>query len=194
MRAEDAARLGLALLREDPCAGRIPADRQPGYVQAALDDGRALARAARARWGAQAGAVAAGCAVAVCDHETEAGWGSTWVFADYRPAPPTVSLYLPRIRALDARLHDSGWAARLGLGPSRDIFLAHELYHHLDAARGAGQLGRRHRVTLWHLGPLRWDAGLASLAEIAAGAFAAELLGLGFHPRLLELLAAGREP
>ena len=38
------------------------------------------------------------------------------------------------------------------------------------------------------MGPLRGTAGLSSLAEIAAGAFAQALLGLRYHPKLLDLV------
>ena len=43
-------------------------------------------------------------------------------------------------------------------------------------------MARRQPVTLFSLGPFRWKAGLPSLAEIGAGAFAQRFLGLRVHP------------
>ena len=42
-------------------------------------------------------------------------------------------------------------------------------------------------MTLLTLARWRWTGGLTSLPEIAAGAFAQSLLGLAFHPKLLDL-------
>jgi len=45
------------------------------------------------------------------------------------------------------------------------------------------------RVAILTLGPFRLTTGLSSLAEIAAGAFAQNLLGLRHHPKLLDVVA-----
>jgi hypothetical protein len=42
------------------------------------------------------------------------------------------------------------------------------------------------------LGRWTWTAGLTTLPEIAAGAFAQQLLGLDFHPKLLDDLVTER--
>jgi CxxC motif-containing protein (DUF1111 family) len=42
------------------------------------------------------------------------------------------------------------------------------------------------------LGRWTWTAGLTTLPEIAAGAFAQQLLGLSFHPKLLDDLVTER--
>ena len=73
---------------------------------------------------------------------------------------------------------------------ARPVYLAHELYHHFDLARGEGSIVQCNRVVLFQLGRFRWTSGVAAIAEIAAGAFAQRLLGLRFHPKLLDLLAA----
>ena len=72
------------------------------------------------------------------------------------------------------------------------IFLAHELYHHFDCLRGSERLARRHTVEIFGIGDWHWTSGLTSLCEIAAGAFAQRLLGLPFHPKVLDLLLVGK--
>ncbi len=55
--------------------------------------------------------------------------------------------------------------------------------------RGQQTLCSRHRVPVLRLGRLRVTAAVAGMREIAAGAFAQRLLGLRFHPRLLDVAA-----
>lgn len=107
--------------------------------------------------------------------------------ADYRPNPPRIRLYTKAIEAIDRGLAEPDIAAIVGTSRSAPVLLAHELYHHLDLARPAS-LARRHRVTSLRLGPLHLRTELPSLAEIAAGCFAATLLGLHCPPKLLDLL------
>ena len=76
----------------------------------------------------------------------------------------------------------------LGIESARAVFLAHELYHHFDETRPQ-TLCSRHRVPVLRLGRLRLTAAVAGMREIAAGAFAQRLLGLRFHPRLLDIAA-----
>jgi hypothetical protein len=184
----EARNLGLLQLRSDPQFPRIEAERRTALVEAALEDGRFLAADVRASLGSDPSCIAAGCGVPVTDSESEAGFGSIVVFAEYATRPPSITLYSPAIRSLDARITGEV-AARLGISGTRAIFLAHELYHHFDCTRSE-PLSRRHRVRIFGLGSWTWTSGLTSLAEIAAGAFAQELLGLSFHPKMLDLLMA----
>lgn len=184
--------LGLLQLQSDPQFPRIEPGRREALVDAALTDGRFLAADVRSHLGPDPAFIAASCGVPVTDSEDEAGFGSTIVFAEYSTRPPSITLYGPAIRRLDGKIAGQDAVARLGIAGTRSIFLAHELYHHFDCARSE-PLGRRHRVRIFGLGSWAWTSGLTSLAEIAAGAFAKELLGLSFHPKLLEQYIPGSQ-
>ena len=180
--------LGLLQLREDPQYARIPAERRVALVEAALDDGRTLADRTGDLWGQDPAGVAARCNVPVFLSEDDAGFGSVIVYAEYASQPPFITLYRPAIRRLDRLIAEHGVPVCRGIGSTVPIFLAHELYHHFDCSRGSARLSRRHVVRIFSVGPWHWTSGLPSLAEIAAGAFAQKLLGLSFHPKLLDLL------
>ena len=180
--------LGLLQLRQDPQYPRIPADRRGALVEAALNDGHSLADRARDRWGDVPAIVAARCDVPVVHSNENAGFGSIVIYADYASRPPSITLYLPAMRSLDRLLAGHGARAR-EIGSTVPIFLAHELYHHFDCLRGNERLARRHAVKIFGIGAWRWTSGLSSLCEIAAGAFAQRLLGLSFHPKLLDFLS-----
>ncbi len=181
--------LALQQLRSDPQFSRIAPERHTSLVDAALQDGRFLAMDVKRHLGSDPAAIADGCGVPVFDSEDEAGFGTTMVFAEYGTRPPSITLYRPALEAMDAALVASPLGRAHGFLCSRPVFLAHELYHHFDCSRRV-PLARRHRVRLFGMGRWAWTSGLASLPEIAAGAFAQALLGLPFHPKFLDSLVA----
>jgi hypothetical protein len=180
--------LGRGLLREDPRAAALSGRDVCALVEAALADGTALAERAIERWGGDPEQIARANSVPVENSEADAGYGTTMVFAEYRARPVGIVLYRPIIDALERWLQRSRLASLLGIECTRSVFLAHELYHHFDETR-AQALCSRHRLPVLRLGPLRLTATVAGLREVAAGAFAQRLLGLRFHPRLLDIAA-----
>ena len=180
--------LGCALLREDPHAAALGAGEISDLVEAALVDGAALAEQIKQQWGDDPDRIAAANDIPVEDSEADAGYGTTIVYAEYRTRPLGIVLYRPAIDALDRRLQQSCLGRLLGIENTRAVFLAHELYHHFDETREQ-PLCSRHRVPVLRLGRLRVTAAVAGMREIAAGAFAQRLLGLRFHPRLLDVAA-----
>ena len=176
--------LGLAALSSDVQFHRIAETERGELVEQALQDGWCLARHASQQCGSDPFVVAARCKVPIVESRGEAGFGSTVIYAEYAVSPPSITLYAPAIRRLDALIARQSW----GIEGTTPVFLAHELYHHFDCQRGNKRLSRRHVVKIFGVGSWHWTAGLSSLAEIAAGAFAQQLLGLPFHPKVLDLL------
>ncbi len=183
------AALGLVELQADRQFHRIPeAGRRP-LVEDALACGREAARAMRALFDqADPQALAGHLGVQVRVVAGEGGFGNVAVLADYAPRPACIRLYASVIEALDRHLDAYPDSDRLAATGTRPVFLAHELFHHLEGQRPAQALAARHRVILFTLGPLKRTAGLSSLAEIAAGAFAQHFLALRYHPKLLDVV------
>lgn len=179
---DDAAALGLRRLAGERAVRSLDDARRRMLVDAALEIGREAAHQVQAAHGSLGvGRLAAALGVRVEQSLAEGGWPGTVVFADYMARPPTVRLYRRPIAALQRRL---------GSGDLRPAFLAHELFHHWEGRHPEQAPGRRLRVPLWSLGPLRLTTGLPALSEIAAGAFAEELLGARHPGGLLEALTA----
>lgn len=183
-----AQRLAAFILEEDPQAARLSARRACELADAALTDGVELAAWVVRQWGHGPDRIAAAAGVEVIDVDGSNDYGSTRVYAEYLPRGRRVYLYRPALAAIDRHLRSDALAALLGIRAARDVFLAHELYHHFDLTREEGPLASRHRIVLLALGRWRWTSGLSSLPEIAAGAFAQTLLGLRCHAKLLDLL------
>jgi hypothetical protein len=182
--------LGLAMLKADPHGWRLDRAAQLAAVSDALADGVATARDLRKRFPVltpQEAAHEFGVPIETADDDPMIG--SIWRFAEYRPRPPRIMLYDRGIAPLERRLANSLARRLLGRATLRDVFVAHELYHHAEAIRSEVPIARRYQPTLFRIGSWRWRTGIAALAEIAAGAFAQSLLELPRHPCVLNLIA-----
>ena len=181
--------LGLAMLRTDRHGCYLDSDSQWAAVSDALADGAATAADLRKQFPTlMPEEIAGALGIAVETTDDDPMVASIWRFAEYRPRPPRIVLYSRGLAPLDDGL-SSGATRFLGALAPRDIFLAHELYHHAEAIRSEVPIARRYQVTLLRIGKWKWRAGIAALAEIAAGAFAQSLLDLPCHPRVLDFIA-----
>jgi hypothetical protein len=188
--AASPATLGLAMLKADPHGRHLDRAAQLAAVFDALADGAAAAGDLRKRFRTlTAQEVARELQVPVETTDDDPMVGSIWRFAEYRPRPPHIMLYNRGIVPLERALAGSLIERLLGRATPRDVFVAHELYHHAEAIRSDVPIARRHQPTLFRIGNWRWRSGVAALAEIAAGAFAQSLLDLPHHPQVLNLIA-----
>ena len=182
--------LGLAMLKADPHGWRLDRAAQFAAVSDALADGATMARDLR-KWfpvlTPQEVARELGVPIETTDDDPMVG--SIWRFAEYRPRPPHIMLYNRGIAPLERTLASSLIERLLGRATPRDVFVAHELYHHAEAIRLEVPIARRYQPTLFRIGNWRWRTGVAALTEIAAGAFAQSLLDLPCYPSVLNFVA-----
>jgi hypothetical protein len=182
--------LGLVMLAADPHAGRLDGATQLAAVGDALEDGAAAAKALRQRFPGltpQQITSALGVPIEAVDDDPMAG--SLWRFAAYRQRPAGILLYIRGIAPLERAIAGPLAARLLGQATPEDVFVAHELFHHVEATRSDTPIARRYQPTLFRIGNWHWRTGIAALAEIAAGAFAQTLLDLPCHPKVLDLVA-----
>jgi hypothetical protein len=182
--------LGLVMLQADPHAWRLDRATQLAAVADALADGMTAAGNLRTRFAdLSPEQIARALGVPVETTDSDPMVGSIWRFAEYRPRPPRIVLYRRGLRPLERNLTGARAAQLLGGATPRDVFIAHELYHHIESVRPEVPIARRYRPTLFRIGNWHWRTGIAVLAEIAAGAFAQSLLDLPCHPRALDFVA-----
>jgi hypothetical protein len=184
--------LSLAMLKADPHAWRLGHAAQLASVSDALAHGATTAGSLRDRFTSidpREIALKLGLTVETTDDDPLVG--SLWRFAEYKPRPPGIRLYDRGLAALDYAVSGSLAKRLLGSATPQDVFIAHELYHHVEAIGPGVSIARRHQATLFRIGRWRWRTGIAALAEIAAGAFAQSLLDLPYHPRVLDFVALG---
>jgi hypothetical protein len=181
--------LGVAMLKADPHGWRLDRAAQFAAVSDALADGVATARDLRERFPVLTPQqVARELRVPIQTTNDDPMVGSIWRFAEYRPRPPRIMLYDRAIAPLERTLAGP-LIELLGRATPRDVFVAHELYHHAETIRSEVPIARRYQPTLFRIGNWRWRTGIAALAEIAAGSFAQSFLDLPCHPCVLDFVA-----
>lgn len=175
--ADTAERWGLALLAADRMGRRLPPDGRAAVVRAALAHGREAARRCRVDHGtADPLGIAARLPLRVEWCADPPALGAMVRIAEYQRRPATIRLYAESIEAILAA--DRAW-------PVAAIYVAHELFHHLESTTGQ-RASDFARVALVSIGPWRWTSGISALSEIAAHAFAEGLLDLPFFPGVLD--------
>jgi hypothetical protein len=187
--------LGLSMLKSDVHATRLDHRARLAAVSDALADGVATAKTMRDRFpGLAPREIARELQVPVEAIDDDPLVGSIWRFAEYRPRPSRIVLYRRGLAPLERALVGNLATRLLGVASTHDVFIAHELYHHAEAVRAEAPIARRHQLTLLRIGPWKWRTGIATLAEIAAGAFAQSLLDLPCHPKVLDFVVRSLLP
>lgn len=182
--------LGFMMLEADPHAQLLDHATKPAAVSAALAEGTRTAEALRARFPDLAPhGIARELGVPIETIDDDPAVGSLWRFAEYRERPARIVLYRRGLAPLDRAVGDGLAARLLGQATPRCVFIAHELFHHIEATRPDIPMARRYRPTLFRIGGWHWRSGIATLSEIAAGGFAQSLLDLPCHPHVLDLVA-----
>jgi hypothetical protein len=182
--------LGLLMLKSDVHGARLDDCTQLAAVSDALADGAATAKDFRKRFPDLSPCeIARELRITVDTTNDDPMVGSIWRFAEYRPRPPRIVLYTQGLAPLEQALAGSLATRLLGQATIRDVFVAHELYHHAEAIRSEVPIARRYRPTLLKIGKWRWRTGIATLAEIAAGSFSQTLLDLSCYPKVLDYVA-----
>ena len=174
-------------LQEDPFFRRLPPEMHPEAVDFGLNAGGGAAETAVEKYGREPETMAAALGIAVIRSDDPARAGALVHFSEYRPKPPTITLYRRSMGEANQLIREHDLEDLLGFSDVDPIHLAHELYHHLEAKKlipGAA----RFRLETFRLGPLRFRTGFPSLSEIAADRFALKLLGLKVAPKAVQLL------
>ena len=113
--------------------------------------------------------------------------GARYIFSEYYLNPPTIVLYLKSIELVERAILNFDLSSIFGICDAIHVFLAHEIFHSLEAT-SVGEVGRKFKVTTLKLGPLRVTSGISTLSDIAAYHFAKKVLECNFPPAMLSYL------
>ena len=180
--ALDEAALVRIAFRDEPLRGKLTSAMKQSLYEGARAEGEARAALLQENGGALSlDEAAAHWGVQVRDSRGSAAAG-LGQFADFHE-PAAIEIAQQNAADTDDALQKAGVYEALGAVPTRDILLAHELYHFLEFRDGAGFTAQKH-VTLWRLGCFAYKSSVPSLQEIAAMAFAQKATGLACSPWL----------
>ena len=116
----------------------------------------------------------------------EGNGGPMPLFASFTE-PDQIAVYSGNAWATDRLRQEAGLEDLMGPAPTREVLLAHELFHLLEY-RDPGIFTRQKHLLLWKLG--RWEnrSSLFCLSEMAAMAFAQALTGLACSVYVLDVV------
>ena len=176
------------MLRGDVAYRKIPADRRKVVVEQAIGYGREAARQMKARHGtADPGRLSTRLGLQVVESAEDYVFGTVVMTSTYVHRQRQITLYMGAVTEMNAYLARHDLVDILGVADVGPVYLAHELFHHLEEST-LGRAAKLSRVTTFKLGPFAMTSGISQLSEIAADAFAQELSSLPFAPRLFDHL------
>lgn len=170
----------------DPLQRLVSLDEYTSHFHAARKCGMDLAHKARREWGGiSCQEMAEQLGVRVERLPMPEGDGML-TFAMYHE-PDLIQVFTDNAAATETLIRESGSEEVLGNVDICEMLLAHELFHALQE-RNPDLYVNRKLVRLWKIGPFERYSALLSLEEVAAMAFAQELLGLSCIPYVYDVL------
>ena len=180
--ALDEAALVRIAFRDEPLRGKLTSAMKQSLYEGARAEGEARAALLQENGGALSlDEAAAHWGVQVRDSRGSAAAG-LGLFAVFHE-PATIEIDVQNAADTDEALQKAGVYKALGAVPTREILLAHELYHFLEFRDGAGFTAQKH-VTLWRLGRFAYKSSVPSQQEIAAMAISQKATRHACSPRL----------
>lgn len=170
----------------EPLTRLVSLEEYTSHFHAAHQCGMDLAHKVRQEWGAiSCQEMAERLGVRVERLPMPEGTGML-TFAMFHE-PDLIQVFTDNAAATELLIRESGGSEFLGEVDICQMLLAHELFHVLQMQHPDLYVNRKH-IRLWKIGPFERHSALLSLEEIAAMAFAQEILGLPYTPYVYDVL------
>ena len=170
----------------EPLRGRVSPEEYTRHFHAAHRCGVELARQVRGQWGdISCRELAERLGVSVEWPAMPDGDGLL-TFACYYE-PDRIQVFTDNAEATRTLIRESGGTDFLGDVDISEMLLAHELCHVLQQRAPELYTNQKH-IRLWKLGPFQRFSRLMSLEEVAAMAFAQEMLQIRHSPYVYDVL------
>jgi hypothetical protein len=99
------------------------------------------------------------------------------VFSEYEDNDLTITLHPNIIDYGVKRANESGFEQVKDYDEAKELFIAHEIYHHLECRR-LGLTSKKIKIHTFKLGPIKIESGIRAMCEIAAHAFSITLYNM----------------
>lgn len=108
------------------------------------------------------------------------------MFACYN-SPNKVTLFMKNVVLVEEFIREQNLTSKLDYVDVESILIAHEMFHYLEEYDN-DIYTKTTKITLWKLCSYKYKSKLVALGEIAAMAFAKELLSLHYNPYIFDIL------
>lgn len=186
LRKIDDINWGLYAFRRDPLDKKISDEDKVSIINESIDCGCMEARMLREKYGEMdCSSYAEKLNIDILEVEAHDD-GSYILFAKFND-PNKVSVYMESVRKAEALVQSNDLKNLICGVNIKDVLIAHEMFHFIESQKN-DIYTRNKKIQLWKLGPIKYKSGLVVLGEIAAMAFAKELLQLDYSPHLFDVL------
>lgn len=114
------------------------------------------------------------------------GTESYIMFACYN-SPNKITIFKKNKILVEEFIKANKLSSKLEYIDVESMLLAHELFHHIEE-NNKDIYTKNEKVVLWKIGKYKYKSGLVCIGEIAAMAFAKELLSINYNPYIFDVL------
>lgn len=108
------------------------------------------------------------------------------MFACYN-SPNKITIFKRNKVLVEEFIKENNLNSKLEYIDVESMLLAHELFHHIEE-NNKDIYTKNEKVVLWKIGKYKYKSGLVCIGEIAAMAFAKELLSISYNPYVFDIL------
>jgi len=119
-------------------------------------------------------------------HEDTKGTDQYIMFACYN-SPDKVTLFMENVILAEKFVKENQLEEKLDNVDIESMLLLHEVFHHIEENE-KDLYTRTETINLWKIGSFKYKSKLIALGEIAAMAFAREMLSLSYSPYVFDTL------
>ncbi len=177
---------GTYAFSRDPIHKRVSTDLRREMIQSANRCGREEAQKLQKRFGQQDITQLVAALGLNINREDSFGVDNFITFAQFH-SPNSITLFMGNVTATQDLILEHDMGEMLQYVDVEQLLTAHEMFHFIEEETPT-LYTRTTRIDLWGVGRLRYKSGLICLGEIAAMAFAAEMLHLNYSPYVFDVL------
>jgi hypothetical protein len=177
---------GLYSFQRDPIHNKVSIMDKKAIIEKANECGRAEAIALRDKYGIKTCheyAKLLGIKLSELEDENTKDY---ILFARFN-SPNNISIYMKNVKKAEELIEKEKLKILMDGAKVDDVLIAHEMFHFIEE-NNKELYTKTLKILLWKLGPIKYHSGLVAPGEIAAMAFAKELLQLPYYPNLFDVL------
>lgn len=170
----------------DPLNGKVKEEQRVTMIENANTCGIEQGRKLRAQYGNSSIKEIANHLGLNIKYEDSDGTDSYITFAKFN-YPNNITIFEGNIKKANAFIEENQLEELLGEVDISEMLLAHEIFHYIEEQEPTIYT-RTEKIQLWKLGPLRNQSTLMAIGEIAAMAFAKELMQITYSPYVYDAI------
>lgn len=168
---KDKYELGMYELKNDIVFDKIPKDKYEEYIDFAYERGRKTGEEFVKKLGTNIPSEMAEKLGLLIEEKNMGMRAEEYrVFSEYYSKMNKIFLYKDSIQKEFNKLKEKGLTDLEDYKKIREIFIAHEIYHHLECHE-IGLTSREKKVVVFKMGPIKITSGVRSLCEVGAHSF-----------------------